>query len=116
MEGGPGQDVPGYVGDHGGEVGGAVELHGAQAVVVGLQDAVNATARGVLLVAVLGAQGGGLSQEGRRDRREPSGGVCGGRARVGRLAGRGSPRLFSSGRLGVGGREESPGPAVKGST
>ena len=50
---------PGHVRDHGGEVGGAVELHRAQAVVVGLQDAIDATTRGVLLVAVLGAQGPG---------------------------------------------------------
>lgn len=50
---------PGHVRDHGGEVGGAVELHRAQAVVVGLQDAIDATTRGVLLVAVLGAQGAG---------------------------------------------------------
>lgn len=49
---------PGHVGDHGGEVGGAIELHGAQAVVVGLQDAIDAAARGVLLVAVLGAEDG----------------------------------------------------------
>lgn len=35
---------PGHVGDHRGEVGGAVELHGAQAAVVSLQDAIDATA------------------------------------------------------------------------
>lgn len=35
---------PGHVGDHRGEVGGAVELHSAQAVVIGLQDAIDATA------------------------------------------------------------------------
>lgn len=52
------QCSPGHVGDHGGEVGGAVELHSAQALVVGLQDAIDATARGVLLVAVLGTEDG----------------------------------------------------------
>lgn len=50
---------PGHMGDDGGEVGGAVELHSAQALVVGLQDAVDAAARGVVLVAVLGAEDGG---------------------------------------------------------
>lgn len=49
---------PGHVGDHRGKVGGAVELHRAQAVVVRLQDALDAAARGVLLVAVLGAEDG----------------------------------------------------------
>lgn len=48
---------PGYMGDYRGEVCGAVELHRAQAAVVRLQDAVNATARGVLLVAILGQRG-----------------------------------------------------------
>lgn len=50
---------PGHMGDDGGEVGGAVELHGAQALVVGLQDAVDAAARGIVLVAILGAERGG---------------------------------------------------------
>lgn len=53
---GGGRCSPGHVGDHRGKVGGTVELHSAQAAVVGLQDAVDATAGGVLLVAVLGAQ------------------------------------------------------------
>lgn len=48
---------PGYVGDYRGEVCGAIELHRAQAAVVCLQDAVDATARGVLLVAILGQRG-----------------------------------------------------------
>lgn len=50
---------PGHVGDHGGEVGGAVQLHRAQAAVVGLQDAIDAAARGILLVAILGDRGRG---------------------------------------------------------
>lgn len=49
--------LPGYVGNDRGEVCGAVKLHSAQAAVVGLQDAIDATAGGVLLVAVLGQRG-----------------------------------------------------------
>ena len=55
------------MGDHGGEVGGAVELHRAQAVVVGLQDAIDATARGVLLVAILRAQRARRLSPGRKE-------------------------------------------------
>lgn len=93
------------MGDHGGEVGGAVELHRAQAVVVGFQDAIDAAARGVLLVAVLGAQWMERLSPGRRVGKEGSLGVSGGRAGVGR------PEVWAPLTLlwwGVGGRGGSP--------
>jgi hypothetical protein len=46
------------VSDNRSKVSGAVKLHGAQAAVVGLQDAIDATAGGVLLVAILGQREG----------------------------------------------------------
>lgn len=45
--------LPGHVVDHGGEVGGAIELNAAQAAVVSLQDALNPTARWVGRVTIL---------------------------------------------------------------
>lgn len=87
------------MGDHGSKVGGAIELHGAQAVVVGLQDAIDATAGGVLLVAILGAPRIGRLSPGRGKRGREAGGSAGRgvQPRWGRPAGLGSPTLFSGG-------------------